>query len=746
MKKVHLQKEGSTKILCFVLALVLIIGSLSIASSYASETEAYEQEALAAAAETAGEEESADVETPELETESEPEMESEPETESEPYINSISGMLWVDMYDDFDNNIYAGDGIRQTEEQPLGGYTVSLYRADDTSAALRTAITAADGIYAFTNLELGSYVVGITSTTIDGIEYLLPLVGISGDNRFTMASDYVNAYSGMIHVDADTVVSDIDAGMRTPPTPQLQAAGVTVSYYGRLVDQNGTPICNAPIFMAVLYTTDAWGNYGAKTNTASTDNNGYFSFSTIVAASTALSWDDTIYFAIGFPSQFPANISAPYAGNVSGTENGLGSLTLYRNAYLSTASSSYPTSFARTLYKIASYDLRALDSSLSITIGSTSSRQDIRVNGIVQHTVTENYYGLDTGTTPLRLHKLSSFGSFYATNNFTGTKISSTTYNSKTYTYIGYRLDTTSGSITEENPPLSYPISSDLAVNYYYTPPNSYIVIEKYVDTAGNLIASDNPVLVASGANYSYGGSPPNITSGGNVYVYQGYKVGSYTPGAGGTLGLLDGTGTPTIQSVKANSTVYFVYDSVSVATVDVTVSKTVTGDYADTTKVFTFIVYFQDDTGAPLSTGTQFSYTGGVISGSGAMAPANGTLTLDSAGKATFELQHGQTITIADVATNSKVQIEEADYSSSYSTTFIDSEVGASEPGADTGFRGMTSSDRIFDFTNARYSVVPTGITADSGGMVLLVLLAILAVAVGLAITVLCRRRARAS
>ena len=174
---------------------------------------------------------------------------------------------------------------------------------------------------------------------------------------------------------------------------------------------------------------------------------------------------------------------------------------------------------------------------------------------------------------------------------------------------------------------------------------------------------------------------------------------------------------------------------------VDLAISKTVTGAYADLTKAFSFTVYFQDSTGAALANGTTFSYTGGTIPGSSVTAPADDTLMLDNEGKATVTLSHGQTVTIAGVSTSGKVQIVETT-DANYTTSFIDSAYpGAIIPGADTNVCGMTGADRTFDFTNARIAVTPAGISTGGNA---LILLALLAVMTGLASTVVYRRRRR--
>jgi len=158
--------------------------------------------------------------------------------------------------------------------------------------------------------------------------------------------------------------------------------------------------------------------------------------------------------------------------------------------------------------------------------------------------------------------------------------------------------------------------------------------------------------------------------------------------------------------------------------------------------KVSTFTVTLLESDGVTPLTGT-FTYTGGVIAGSGATAPSGGTLTLGSGGEATVTLTTGQTITIAGVATSAKVRVVQTT-DANYTTSFKDSLDASSTSGADTGMRNMTAADRTFDFTNTR-SVVPGGISTGSGEMVLLSLMALLALAAGLIITAVHRRRARA-
>lgn len=261
--KRKISKAG--KILCLALAVLLVIGAMpmyNIAAAGTDEQPAVEVSPSPAAEPVQPEPEAGPEPTPTPSAESEatptpsvepeqsasptpsamptvspeatPEPSESPEpTESAPaaYENSISGMLWLDMFDDLENSVYAGDGVRQTAEQPLEGYKVELFKAGDLSAAVQTATTDADGKYSFVNLDPGSYIAGVKTATIDGTEYLLPLFwldGTSGDNRFVATLDadadaYLYAYTKAITVEADSNITGMDAGMRTPPTPQPMA-------------------------------------------------------------------------------------------------------------------------------------------------------------------------------------------------------------------------------------------------------------------------------------------------------------------------------------------------------------------------------------------------------------------------------------------------------------------------------------------------------------------------------------------
>ena len=175
----------------------------------------------------------------------------------------------------------------------------------------------------------------------------------------------------------------------------------------------------------------------------------------------------------------------------------------------------------------------------------------------------------------------------------------------------------------------------------------------------------------------------------------------------------------------------------------NLTVTKTVSGAFGDRTKGFLFTISFQNASGVRLAAGTQYAYTGGIIAGSGASAPANGTLTLDADGKATVTLMHGQAIHIKEVAYNYYVTIQETT-DALYTASFKDSEDAGVTSGANTWRRSMTAADRQFDFTNTRITVTPTGIRMNDGGVLLPGVLVIVFTADWVAVSVLRRRRKR--
>ena len=288
--------------LCLMLAVVLTLGAMPVYGTFASagtddptvetasETPAPSVEPdtpePAAAPAPQGEPEAMPTPSAEVTPSGEPEAspapgetptESPEPSESAPatYENSISGMLWLDMFDDIENSIYAGDGVRQAGESPLASYRVELYKADDTNNAIASTTTGADGKYLFENIEPGSYVVGVKTTTIGSVEYLLPffwLDGTTGDNRFVATYDeaadaYLYAYTKSIELQADSEITGMDAGMRTVPEMQPMA-DYTIDMSTVSAAGTGYNYSVSGLGGAVTFTTAANGNSYIITGTS----------------------------------------------------------------------------------------------------------------------------------------------------------------------------------------------------------------------------------------------------------------------------------------------------------------------------------------------------------------------------------------------------------------------------------------------------------------------------------------------
>lgn len=98
----------------------------------------------------------------------------------------------------------------------------------------------------------------------------------------------------------------------------------------------------------------------------------------------------------------------------------------------------------------------------------------------------------------------------------------------------------------------------------------------------------------------------------------------------------------------------------------NLTVQKTVAGNAGDTDREWEFTIELRN-AGAPLS--GDFHYEGGSIV-TGVDQPKDGTLTFDSAGKATIRLKHGQKITIKGIPANVAYTVTETE-ANDYIITF---------------------------------------------------------------------------
>ena len=356
-------------------------------------------------------------------------------------------------------------------------------------------------------------------------------------------------------------------------------------------------------------------------------------------------------------------------------------------------------------------------------------------------------------------------GTYYLNNTY---PVTSAYFEWGTSTSYGTTIDMTSSvnisEITMAARSLSSPALTGLTpgVTYHYR----LVIVTNGITVRGNDMTFTTPALAPSvDVIHDYPGGTTATLEGiydlnSGTFVSGEFEISddggsTWSTPTGGTLTGSTATPSVTLTGLTPGTTYHYrltvtnsegatttVMQELTVSAKNVTISNEVTGAYANMDKSFTYTIYFQDSGGTALASGTQFTYTGGVIAGSGATAPSGGTLTLGSGGEATVTLTTGQTITIAGVATSAKVRVVQTT-DTNYTTSFKDSLDASSTSGADTGMRNMTAADRTFDYTNTR-SVVPGGIFTGSGGIVLLSLMA-LALAAGLAITAAYRRRAGA-
>jgi len=361
-----------------------------------------------------------------------------PEPGNTTYANSVSGTLWLDMFDDIDNGIYAGDGTRQAAEQLLEGYTVYLYAENDLGTAVQTTVTDTQGKYTFRNIEPGKYIAGVKATTMDGVEYLLPfwyLNGTEGDNRFVASYDededaYIYAYTAPITVGADSTITGMDAGMRTVP-------GVQPMVY---------------VDLAV----------GAATQTDSTNNPCRVWITAITATTSGLqinySWSTYGVNVISYEMQYAKTksyIPSTYLrlfykdGGGTASASGTGSITIPAET--------------GTVWYIRSYSYLTND-------GGVSPRYNTNEICFTTRSITEYFHNIDASDTTYGVaNNIQAAATLYYYNGtYTKSPASITTgsgTSATTYTYVGYNTTNNRATIGTS---VSQSITANTSLYYYY--------------------------------------------------------------------------------------------------------------------------------------------------------------------------------------------------------------------------------------------------------------------------------------
>ena len=284
----------------------------------------------------------------------------------------------------------------------------------------------------------------------------------------------------------------------------------------------------------------------------------------------------------------------------------------------------------------------------------------------------------------------------------------------------------------------TFPLENYLPVKLSNGSGVTVTVTEKYVDVYGVPIPGKADTTTQVNFNddlnqyQAYFLALPGVPG----YAGKGYKWDT-APDSSGTNFT---AGTPPKTTMMTNRTIYLVYG----LKVDVMVSKTVTNDFADQTKPFTFKVYFMDGSGNPVAPALKFNCTGGTITGTGT-APSYTVLNLaqDSIGSfATFTLSHGQTLTIHGITDGNMIRVIETP-ANGYTASYKDSDnANITNNSNDTGNKTVTASAsvRTFSFINASDTVPPTGIIEGAGAGIALA--GILFIFVGMEIAKFIRRK----
>lgn len=162
--------------------------------------------------------------------------------------------------------------------------------------------------------------------------------------------------------------------------------------------------------------------------------------------------------------------------------------------------------------------------------------------------------------------------------------------------------------------------------------------------------------------------------------------------------------------------------------TVLVTVSKEISGTYANMQELFDFKLIFTDAAGAPVVTAPTFYYTGGTLAETGASAPEDGSITLGGDGSATIRLGHGQKIAL-EIPCGCHLEIQEILETGSLYTPSIQLTIGSVETdlSGNTTERQEMNEDATVAYANAFEAIVPTDITPGVEARLILLFSAVL-------------------
>lgn len=137
------------------------------------------------------------------------------------------------------------------------------------------------------------------------------------------------------------------------------------------------------------------------------------------------------------------------------------------------------------------------------------------------------------------------------------------------------------------------------------------------------------------------------------------------------------------------------------------TISNQITGSTADKSKIFTYTIAVNNESGTAYS-GKSFSYTGGTVDGeTGITAPANGIASSNSSGEIKISLSHGQKVTIQLPGYYDQVKVTQSEIST-YWTTYTTEADEKFNSNATENPISMDATNRSLAFVNSNDSSQP--------------------------------------
>lgn len=137
------------------------------------------------------------------------------------------------------------------------------------------------------------------------------------------------------------------------------------------------------------------------------------------------------------------------------------------------------------------------------------------------------------------------------------------------------------------------------------------------------------------------------------------------------------------------------------------TISNQITGSTADKSKIFTYTIAVNDESGTAYS-GKSFSYTGGTVDGeTGVTAPANGIASSNSSGEIKISLSHGQKVTIQLPGYYDQVKVTQNEIST-YWTTYTTEADEKFNSNATENPISVNATNRSLAFVNSNDSSQP--------------------------------------